>query len=68
MGLYTAAAGTGREKISKKTGCFVMEFNGQCAAKITRCQLGMLKVSKLRHWHINVMRLENYDPTGGMFK
>jgi hypothetical protein len=27
-----------------------------------RCRLGMLKVSKLRHSDLNVMKLENYGP------
>jgi hypothetical protein len=29
------------------------------------CHLGMLKVNKLRHSYLNVMKLENYGPTGG---
>jgi hypothetical protein len=34
----------------------------------SKCPLGMLKVNKLRHIHLNVMKLENYGPTGGMYK
>ena len=30
----------------------------------SRCHLGMLKGNKLRHTYLNVMKLENYDPTG----
>ena len=30
----------------------------------SRCHLGMLKVNKLKHSHLNVMKLENYGPTG----
>ncbi len=29
-----------------------------------RCRLGMLKVKKLKHSYLNVMKLENYGPTG----
>ncbi len=29
-----------------------------------RCRLGMLKLNKLRHNYLNVMKLENYGPTG----
>ncbi len=30
----------------------------------SRCRLGMLKVNKLRHNSHDVMKLENYGPTG----
>jgi hypothetical protein len=33
-----------------------------------KCHLGMLKVNKLKHSFLNVMKLENYGPRGGMFK
>ncbi len=39
--------------------------NGQQAAKLNLvCPLGMVKVNKLRHSYVNVMKLENYGPTG----
>jgi hypothetical protein len=30
----------------------------------SRCHLGMVKVNKLRHSYFNVIKLENYGPTG----
>ncbi len=30
----------------------------------SRCCLGMLKVNRLRHSYLIVMKLENYGPTG----
>jgi len=33
-----------------------------------RCQLGMLKVNKFRHSNLNLMKLENYGPTGECLK
>jgi hypothetical protein len=30
----------------------------------SRYRLGMLKVNKLRHSYLNVMKLENYGPIG----
>jgi hypothetical protein len=30
----------------------------------SRCRLGMLKVSNLGHSYLNVLKLENYGPTG----
>ncbi len=30
----------------------------------SRCHFGMLKANKLRHGCFNVMKLENYGPTG----
>jgi len=63
-GLNPAAAGTGKEKIAKNW-MFCHGAQWPMGGKInSRCQLGMLKVSKLRHCHLNVMRLKNYDPTG----
>jgi hypothetical protein len=32
----------------------------------SRWRLGMLKVNKLRHGHINVMKLDKYGPTGNV--
>jgi hypothetical protein len=34
----------------------------------SKCRLGMIKEIKLRHSSLNVMKLENYGPRGGMFK
>jgi hypothetical protein len=32
----------------------------------SRCRLGMLRVNKLRHSYLNVMKLENYGPQGNI--
>jgi hypothetical protein len=32
----------------------------------SRCRFGMLKVNKFSQSYLNVMKLENYDPTGEM--
>ncbi len=29
----------------------------------SRCHFGMLKVNKLKHSYVNVIKLENYGPT-----
>jgi hypothetical protein len=34
----------------------------------SRCHLGMLKVNSLKHTYLNIMKLENAVPSGGMFK
>ncbi len=38
-------------------------MGGKAKAK-SRCHLGMLNVKKLSHSHLNIMKLENYNPTG----
>jgi hypothetical protein len=44
-------------QVNKQSMCSLMSMS--------RCHLGMLMVNKLRHSHINVMKLENYWPRGG---
>ncbi len=52
-------------KLSTFSIIFQSSWLGQLGRKAKfKCPLGMIKVNKFRHSYLNVMRLENYGPTG----